>query len=294
MSARAVLLVGHGSVSSLEQLPAFLTSIRHGRPPPADLLAEVRRRYQAIGGISPLSQVQQRLAHKLGARLGQPVHVASRHGEPALAEVLETLREGGVRCVQVIPMAQHSAPIYAEAVRERAADLEVRATANWGQRADLLALFGAKLAAALAPLGDRRVRVLFSAHSLPEAVIAAGDPYEREVRAAAAALMEQYRVQDARIVFQSQGLGVGPGGTPMRWLGPDLLSALDQAKADGVEHVLLAPVGFLADHVEILYDLDIEARAWAEERALGFSRTASLNDDDDFVEVLARIAGELA
>ncbi len=294
MSASAVLLVGHGSVTSLDQLPAFLTSIRHGRAPSDELLDEVRRRYQAIGGVSPLSAVQQRLAEKLGAHLAQPVYVAARHGVPALPEVLESMRAAGVRRVQVIPLAQHSASIYAAAVREHAGDLEVRAASNWGQRADLLALFCAKLETALAPLRERRVRVLFSAHSLPEAVIAAGDPYEREVRAAAATLTQLAHVQDAQIVFQSQGLSVGPGGRPMRWLGPDLVEALDQAKADGIEHVLIAPVGFLADHVEILYDLDIEARAWAEQRGVRLSRTTSLNDDDDFVAVLARIAGELA
>lgn len=288
----AVLLVGHGSVTSLDQLPAFLTSIRHGRPPPAELLAEVERRYRAIGGVSPLSALQQSLAHKLQARLGVPVRQAARHGVPPIAEVVAELRAEGVRALRVLPLAQHSAGIYAEAVRACAPDLLLRTASNWGQRADLLDLFAAKLRAALAA-APSSVRVLLSAHSLPQSVIDAGDPYEREVRAAAASVARLANVQDARIVFQSQGMS-GPPGRPMVWLGPDLRSALEEAAGDGVAHVLVAPIGFLADHVEILYDLDREAAGWANELGLGFSRTASLNDDDTFVDVLARLAEELA
>jgi ferrochelatase len=131
--------------------------------------------------------------------------------------------------------------------------------------------------------------VLFTAHSLPRVVVERGDPYEREVRATAAALAERLGpgVRTA-VAFQSQGFGV-----PGEWLGPDLGTALDEIAARGDARVVFAPVGFLADHVEILYDLDIEAAAMARERGLASVRTPSLNDDDDLIDVLADVARPL-
>jgi ferrochelatase len=135
------------------------------------------------------------------------------------------------------------------------------------------------------------VRILVTAHSLPVTVVRAGDPYEREFRAAAERFIAAVGslVGSTRVVFQSQGQSTGPGGRPMEWLGPDLPAAIAEAKAEGVKRLLVAPIGFLADHVEILYDLDIEAKAWAVEGGMGFARTTSLNDDDDMVEAVAAL-----
>jgi ferrochelatase len=137
-----------------------------------------------------------------------------------------------------------------------------------------------------------------TAHSLPRSVIDAGDPYERELRGAAAAVADRVRERLGRevpwqLAFQSQGMGAGPGGRPIEWLGPDLKAALDEAVAAGARRVVFAPIGFLADHVEILYDLDIEARAMVEARGLAYARAASLNADEDLVEVLAAVAAPL-
>ena len=157
----------------------------------------------------------------------------------------------------------------------------------------MLGLYAAKVQHALAAVNSP-ARVLLSAHSLPQSVVDAGDPYEGEVRAAANTIALLANVNNARIVFQSQGMSKGPGGRPMPWLGPDLEAAMQEAVRDGERHVIVAPVGFLADHVEILYDLDIEAKARAEALGLGLSRTESLNDDNAFVAVLARLVGDLA
>ena len=134
-----------------------------------------------------------------------------------------------------------------------------------------------------------------TAHSLPKAVVDAGDPYEREVRASAEAVAAAVRARvDAAVppvvAFQSQGMA---GAAPVEWLGPDLRAALDTVKAQGSSRVVFAPIGFLADHVEVLYDLDIEARAMAAERGLAYARMPSLNADDDFIEVLAGVARPL-
>lgn len=293
MSAAAVLLLSHGTVASLDELPTFLTAIRRGHAPSPELLAEVRRRYEVIGGQSPLCAINAELARKLSERVGLPCWDAARFGSPPLREVLERLATNGVQRVLVLPLAQHSAPIYAEAARAAAAglSLELQPIGNWGQHPTLLALFASKVEQALAA-AEKPVRVLFSAHSLPRSVIEAGDPYETEVRAAAAEIARIANVQNARVVFQSQGMSSGPGGRPVAWLGPDLESALQEARRDGEHDVLVAPVGFLADHVEILYDLDVEAKARAAELGLGLTRTESLNSDNAFVSVLAQLVDE--
>ena len=280
---QAVLLVSHGTVDRLEDLPAFLRNVRRGREAPPELVSELRRRYDAIGG-SPLNAINERLATKLEAVLGVPVRHASRLWRPYARDAIAGL---DIERLVVIPLAQHSAHVYGEAVKrdvgERASVVCVCAE-NWGQRPALLEAF-AKRARALAA---HDAALVLTAHSLPTRVVAAGDPYEREVRASAAGVAERVAGAFAEVVvaFQSQGFGDG------EWLGPGIPETLDALRGK-VKRVVFAPIGFLADHVEILYDLDIEAKAMAESRGLAFSRTESLDDADDFVDVLAGLSREL-
>jgi ferrochelatase len=195
-----------------------------------------------------------------------------------------------VRRVALVPLAQHSAHVYADDARQAAegTGIELACAPGWGQNARLLDAFAARI---LRVLGDpANTTVILTAHSLPRAVIEQGDPYEREVRASAAAI-EKRLGADVRtvVVFQSQGMSDTPGG----WLGPDIPSVLDLARARGDARVVAAPIGFLADHVETLYDLDIEAAAMARNRGLAWVRTPSLDDHDDLVEVLADVAQPL-
>jgi ferrochelatase len=298
-SEEAVLLASHGTVDRLDDLRAFVTNVRRGHAPPDDLVAELRRRYEAIGGASPLNTINAEVARRLAARTGRPVAWANRLWEPYVKDRVAELAANGVRRVVLVPLAQHSAHVYAADARLAAAahGVDVVAAPNWGRRADLCAAFASRVVRALeaAPGGTALV---MTAHSLPKSVVEAGDPYESEVRAAAgvvaAAVAERGGCASRVLVaFQSQGM-TGAGGRPIPWLGPDLAWALDEAKRQGDRHVVVAPIGFLADHVEILYDLDIEARAMAEARGLSLSRAASLNADDDFIEVLARLAEEIA
>jgi ferrochelatase len=200
--------------------------------------------------------------------------------------------------VVLVPMAQFSSPIYCDHAKARAAEvglghLSFVCVPNWGNDDRLHDSFVRRGRAAIAELGDRAAstRLLVTAHSLPVMVVRAGDPYEREFRAAAERYLAAVGslVGSTRVVFQSQGQSAGPGGRPMEWLGPDLPAAIAEAKAEGVRHLLVAPIGFLADHVEILYDLDIEAKQWAQEAGMGLSRTASLNDDDDMIQTIASL-----
>ena len=301
-----VLLIAHGTVDALDELPEFLAKIRRGHAAPPELLAEVRRRYEAIGGQSPLTSISRSLAAKLEHKLGLPVRLAMRLWRPYPREVLEELAKEGVTRVVVVPLAQHSASVYADAVKEAAAALvseggptiSLACASNWGQNQTLLAAYANAIVRATEgiPKDEHRLTtVVMSAHSLPKFIIDAGDPYEREFRASAASIAAALPKDGPKhvVAFQSQGMGKGPGGKPMEWLGPDLVTTLDAIAKGGDKHVVVAPVGFLADHVEILYDLDIEARGWANERKLGFSRTDSLNDGDALVDALAEVARPL-
>jgi ferrochelatase len=288
----AVLLVSHGTVDELDDLAAFVTNVRRGRPPPPELVAELRRRYEAIGGRSPLNAVNARLAEKLAARLGRVARVAwaNRLWKPTVRDVLVALARDGVRRVAVVPLAQHSAHVYADDARAAAegTGVELVCAPGWGQHPRLLDAFAARIRRVLGdPAGTT---VILTAHSLPRAVVDRGDPYEREVRASAAAVTTRLGAGVRTVVaFQSQGMSDVPGG----WLGPDLATVLDEARARGDARVVAAPIGFLADHVETLYDLDVEAAAMARERGLAWARSASLDDDDDLVDVLADVARPL-
>ena len=288
---RAVVLVSHGTVSDLDDLAAFVASVRHGRPAPPELIAELRRRYEAIGGQSPLNAINARLAARLGAVLGLPVRLANRLWRPFTREVLAELGKDGVDRVAVVPLAQHSARVYADDAAKGAegTGVTLACAADWGQSAALCAAFVKRIRKSLEGLDVPSTTVLMTAHSLPTAIVRAGDAYEREVRAAAATIAGGIGPVDWTVAFQSQGMGSKPG----EWLGPDLPTALDEARARGYRTVVLAPIGFLADHVEILYDLDIEAAALAHERGLQTERVASLNDDDDLVEAIAEVARPL-
>lgn len=295
----AVLLVAHGTVDSLDDLPEFLSNIRRGHAPTPELLAEVRRRYEAIGGSSPLNAINRELASKLEAELGVPVRAANRLFRPYPGPALEELAALGVTRVVVVPLAQHSAKLYGEAVTAAAKDVpaitEVVCAPNWGRSPLLTVAFATEIEKATAAIPAGEAALVTIAHSLPVAVVQAGDPYEAEVRASAADVEAELvkrgvRLAEHVVAFQSQGMSAGPGGRPIAWLGPDLKATLEGLAARGRRHVIVAPIGFLADHVEILYDLDIEAKAWAEDLGIVLHRTASLNASAGIVTAIAAVA----
>lgn len=297
----AALVVAHGTVQSPAELPAFLRSVRQGRAAPPELVQELGRRYEAIGGRSPLLSTTLSVASKLEARLGIPVRAGMRLWSPFARDALAELVRDGARRVVVLPLAPYSTRVYGDAVRRAAQDLEheggpaceLRVTDDWGSEPGLVGLFARLVREAALMLSDAeraRTALLLTAHSLPQAVITAGDRYALEFERGARAVADRVRdvLPDARIAYQSEGAGAGP------WLGPGLRTALgDIARERRFGRVLVAPVGFLADHVETLYDLDIEASGWARERGLTLTRIALPNDRDDFVEVLAALARPL-
>jgi protoporphyrin/coproporphyrin ferrochelatase len=290
--SKLLLLISHGTVSNVSELPGFLRAIRRGAEPSPELVAEVTHRYEAIGGKSPLNDIGVELAVRLERKLGVPTRYAARLWNP---KVLDVVPEGTTE-IAVIALAQYSSDLYAEhvraAVKERG--IVVSSGPNWGSHPGLLAAFAKRIERALERgTAAERTCVLVTAHSLPKFLIDQGDAYQKDFVASVEALQALLPKVPIEHAFQSQGMSAGPGGRPMEWLGPDLKHSFAALKAKGFEHVLVAPIGFLADHVEILYDLDIEAQAMGKEAGILVSRTESLNISDDFVAVLEDLAAQV-
>ncbi|EYF08663.1 ferrochelatase [Chondromyces apiculatus] len=291
MSA-AVLLSCHGTVSRHEDIPAFLHNIRRGRPTPPELVQEIAHRFDAIGG-SPLMTITEAQARALEARLGVPVAVCARLWHPYPSEVLPALLAQGVRTVISLPLAPQSVDVYHAAIREAAAahpDLTVRAAPAWGLEPALLDAFIETIDEALAaePEADRNtIPIILSAHSLPRRVIAMGDRYEIEFRAMAGAVAERLEARgfQTHIAFQSQGASAEP------WIGPDLPETFATLARAGAHTALIAPIGFLAEHVETLYDLDIEAPKLAAQAGLPrLLRARAVSTRPRFIDALEAVA----
>ncbi|HMJ50987.1 MAG TPA: ferrochelatase [Polyangiaceae bacterium] len=293
-----VLLLGHGTVENLDDLPPFLANIRRGRPAPPELVQELERRYAVIGG-SPLLRISRELAAALERAVGARVHLAMRFWHPFAKDVLCALGPSAGRTLRVVPLAPYSGPVYAAEMRSlaeaaRAEGLEPPALAcapSWGTEPLLLDAFASQLRATLAFLPEMRreaAQVFFTAHSLPMAVIRQGDPYAEEVHAAAEAVALRVHLKNPwRVVYQSQGATADP------WLGPAVRESLQEIAALGSKDVIFCPIGFLSDHIEILYDLDVAARGEAERAGVAFHRTESLNASPALVSAIAAVAARL-
>jgi ferrochelatase len=281
----AVVLIGHGSVERAEDIPAFVTAIRRGRPAPPAVIEEVVHRWNAIGG-SPLQRIVEAQAAALRERLGLPVAVASRMWSPYARDVVAQLAKEGVTRVAAVPIAPYSVAIYDEVVAEAcaAAGIACVGAAPWGEEPALVEAFAEVIAEA--GTSEDATHVILSAHSLPRRVIAMGDTYEAEVRKTAALVFARASVPEVRahVAFQSQGMDGGD------WLGPNLPETFARIVASGGKRVVVCAMGFLADHTEILYDLDVEARAQAEALGLAFSRAASLNVRPRMLDALESVA----
>jgi ferrochelatase len=284
-----VLLVAHGTVKSLDELPEFLKSVRRGRPAPAALVDEMRRRYEAIGG-SPLLEATRAQAAALGRVLDGPVLVAMRLWQPPVEHALHAAAELGLRRVVILPMAPFSVHVYWQAALSSKKaimaelgprDLELLSVDPWGLEPELITAHVELIERALATAHPESV-VLLTAHSLPLRVIEAGDPYADQVARTAAAV-EKRLGRRCELVYQSQGDEGGP------WLGPDLPATLERIARSGAPGVVVAPIGFLAEHVETLYDLDIEAVRLAREHGLALSRVPALGSHPGLIRTLARV-----
>lgn len=297
-----VLVMAHGTPATPEEIEPFYTRIRRGSPPSPGQLADLRRRYDAIGGTSPLAARTAAQVVGLAERLeaGSPgrylVRYGAKHTDPSVEAAATELAAAGVgRVVGLVLTPHRSSMGSGEYLARAAAALAASPSsplfvpvAQWWDAPGLADLFAERLGAALVRLPRRaRPAVLFTAHSLPQRVVAEGDPYPDQMAASAAAVAAAARLDAVGIRWQVAWQSAGR--TPEPWIGPDVLATIAELAVEGFDAVVVCPVGFVADHLEILFDLDVEARAEAKRVGVAFARTASLNDDPRFVAILAGV-----
>lgn len=290
-----VLLMAYGTPDTLDNVEPYYTHIRRGRTPPPELLAELRDRYTLVGGTTPLlritEQTRLRLEETLNAR-GAPyqVFLGMKHWHPYIKEGVRQMQEAGIdRAVGLVLAPHYSrgsiAEYYgyvAQAQEELGSAIEILPIESWHLHPPYLRSVADRVRAALTafPPGQE-VTVVFTAHSLPQRVVADGDPYARQLEETSVALAALLDLPNWTFSFQSAGR------TPDPWLGPDLVERVECLADEGVTNILVASIGFVSDHLEILYDIDYEARAAAERRGVTLRRTEMLNAAPDFVSGLA-------
>jgi protoporphyrin/coproporphyrin ferrochelatase len=277
----AIILMAYGSPERPEDVPAYFSDIRGGRPVRQEAVDELVERYRRIGGSSPLNRITEEQRAALEKETGLPVYVGMKHWAPWIPEAVErALADGAGRLVGLV-LAPHYSRISIGGYRERLEQaLDGRAelvfVESWHDHEPFVALLADRVRGTDA-------HVVFTAHSLPERILAEGDPYRDQLLETSRLVAERAGVCEWSFAFQSES----PTGEP--WLGPDILVELETLHQRGVRKVLVAPVGFVCDHLEILWDLDVEARDRADELGLELARIASPNADPAFIEALATL-----
>ena len=288
-----VLLVAHGTIDQLDQMPEFLTEIRQGRPPTESMIQEMKRRYEVIGG-SPLLRTTKAQASALAHILDIPVLYGMRFGSSKLSAALLGAAALKLQRVIVLPMAPFSVRLYSNDTNRihsqlksegQALNLELTRVRPWGahegliaaQRENLMSYFGGNIPEDLC--------IVVTAHSLPIRAIQSGDDYAQQIEAFVKAF-ERGIERSVVLAYQSQGQDSN------EWLGPKLNDTLIELAKRGTKRVCIVPVGFLCDHVETLYDLDHEARAQAKALGLSMFRVPALNDAPALIDVMAQLVKE--
>jgi ferrochelatase len=289
----AVLLLAHGSPDSVDEIPEFLNQITRGRPVPPEVIEEVKHRYGLIGR-SPLTVLTLRQGELLAEELKLPVYVGMRNWKPFITDTIAAMKSDGVGRAVVICLAPQnsrtSVGLYRAALNiEGGAPFAVEFVESWHDHPLLIAAFAQKFRAGW----DRacsemsaRVPIIFTAHSVPQRTITEGDPYETQTKDTARLVAQKAGLapEDWKFAFQSQGMSGGA------WLGPTVESTILELKEKGHRGIFIQPIGFLCDHVEVLYDIDIGFKELAEKESMKLWRAESLNDSRLLTAALADIA----
>lgn len=284
MSALGVLVMAYGSPEAPDDVEAYYTHIRRGRPPTPEQLDDLRRRYDAVGGISTLRARTDAQVAVLQDALGPDVRVAlgMKHAAPFLEDAVTSLVADGCERVVGLVLAPHYSAMSVGEYLERArsaATVPFSAITSWATEPAYVSFLSVAVRDALATM-PAGTKVLFTAHSLPARIVATGDPYPDEILATATAVAADVGLErwaGWSTAWQSAGR------TPEPWLGPDVLEVI----ADAESGLLVCPCGFVSDHLEVAYDLDIEAARAASDKGIAFARTRVLNDDRDVLHALA-------
>ena len=290
----AVMLMGYGTPRTPADILPFYTDIRRGHPPSDQQLADLTARYEAIGGISPLAQradAQRQAMQAALDRLAEGkyyVTLGMKHASPFIEESVDELAALGFRRVVGMVLAPHYSAFSVGQYLDRLAlaaighHISVVGIESWATEPAFVQFVAAEVRAALATMPDQ-TKVLFTAHSLPERILETDDPYPSQLQATAQCVASTLDLDNWGVAWQSAGR------SPEPWLGPDILVAIDELAANGHDRgVLVSAVGFVADHLEVLYDLDIEASHRAASHGLAFARTACVNDDPAVMAALAK------
>jgi len=291
----------YGTPATLDDVLPYYTHIRRGRPPEPEHLEDLIERYRAIGGPSPLNAISRRQAESIQkgmADLGvdASLYVAAKHAPPFIADGVRQMASDGIERAVGVVLAPHyssfSVAAYtAEAQRARdefKPSMQLSVLQRWGTMPALIEGLARRLDVARTPFHPDQTLVIFSAHSLPERILASGDPYHQELLETSQLVAKRAKVPHWAFAFQS----ASHTGEP--WLGPDILDVIEQS-AGKYRNIVACTVGFISDHLEVLYDLGIEAKSKCEELGLGFARAACINDDPAVMSGLAALAlGELA
>jgi len=301
----AVVVMAYGTPRTKEEILPYYTDIRRGRPPTDEALQDLINRYDAIGGLSPLKKLTEDQAAALQRELDviQPGHfqvfLGLKHATPFVEEAVADVAAQGFKKIVGIVLAPHfssySIGQYMGRVRDAAAPhgIEVTGVESWARNNEFVEFLADDMKKKLASMPER-TKVLFTAHSLPQRIIDGGDPYPDELRATAELVAERAgltRWSQWSIAWQSAGR------TPEPWIGPDILEVIDSISTtrdseEPIDGVLVSACGFVADHLEVLYDLDIEAAHRAQSHGLAFARTACVNDNASVMASLARMVAQ--
>jgi ferrochelatase len=283
-----VLVMAYGTPRDRDDIAAYYTDIRRGRAPTAEQLADLVRRYDALGGTFPLREITERQAAAIRDELGAgyDVVLGMKHSTPTIEDGVRELAANGVDRVVGLVLAPHYSRLsigeYAERAAKAGAEvgLRVETVESWNVLPEYVGFLASAVRDALAqvPVGSG---VVFTAHSLPERIRSTGDPYPAQLAETAAAVAAAADLTDWSVGWQSAGR------TPEPWLGPDVLEIVRERA--GTAGLVVCACGFVADHLEVAYDLDVEAAALAREVGLPFARTASVNDDPAVMAALARL-----
>ncbi len=289
-----MLLLAHGTPDRVDEIPDFLRNVTGGRPVPEAVIKEVQHRYGLIGR-SPLRDITMKQAERAARELALPVYVGMRNWKPYIRDVVAQMAAEGVRRAVVICLAPQnsrtSVGLYRKALAgENGLLFDIDFVESWHDHPLLIQAFAEKLNRDWRRSCEEaglKVPIIFTAHSVPQRTISEGDPYEQQARETAILVAMQIgalSLDDWTFAFQSQGMSGGP------WLGPTVEETITLLKQKGHSGVFIQPIGFLCDHVEVLYDIDIGFRQFAEDRGLRLWRAESLNDSALLAAALADIA----
>lgn len=295
---KGVVLLTFGGPDSLEAVEPFMTSIMGGRKPPSPLLNRLLERYRLIGGKSPLPDVSREQAQLLSRVLNKStdtyrVYVGMLHAAPMIKDAVVQMIKDGVDEIIALSLSAHFAGVttgsYAKAItraqEELGCFLPVKSAAPYYESPLFVQGLFERLKTALDQFpaaAQPQVEVIFTAHSLPQAHILAGDPYPDQLAATAKALAKKAKLAGWHLAYQSKGGGQG------EWLGPEVETVMDDLAAQGKRYVLVSPIGFTTDHIETLYDIDVSQKLHAQSLGLEFKRAAALNTSDKFIQALAK------